>query len=80
MHTSCQFERGRRDIAMTRDCSVTVRSSTWKSIEKHFASSEGIIIEQRGRRTHQAEGKVTEAVAGDGVLFCSVCTKWSLGV
>lgn len=79
MHTFCQFERGRRDTAVTRDCSVAVRSSTWESTEKRFASPEGITMEQRGRRTHQTEGKVTEAVAGDS-LFCPVCVKWSLGV
>lgn len=75
MHTFCQFERGRRDTAMTRDCSVAVRSSTWKSTEKPSASSEGITMEQRGRRAHQTEGKVTEAVAGDNLFFCNVCVK-----
>lgn len=57
MHTFCQFERGRRDTAVTKDCSAAVRPSTWKSIEKHVASSEDITMEQRGRRTHQTEGK-----------------------
>lgn len=61
MHTFCHSERGRIDTAMTRDCSAAVRSgtlkSTLKSIEKHFASSEGITMEQRGRRTFQGRRK-----------------------
>lgn len=61
MHTFCHSERGRIDTTMTRDCSAAVRSSTLKStlksIEKHFASSEGITMEQRGRRTYQAQRK-----------------------
>lgn len=71
--------RGRRDAAMIRDHRTAVRSSIsktiLKSIEKHFTSSEGITVEQRGRGHTRAEGKVTGTTSSwwESVVLLCLC-------